>query len=75
MLNITKQTKKTKIGTKARMIYHLTSVTMAIIKPTDNNVDKDVEKSCALLVGMLNDSAIMENSTVVSHKINNRGTI
>lgn len=55
------------------MIYHLTSVTMAIIKPMITNVDKGCgEKLYALLVGMLNDSAIMENSTLVSHKINNR---
>ena len=61
---------------KTTMTYHFTLSRMAIIKHT--HTEKVLARMwrnwnpCALLVGMQNDAAAMENGMVISHKIKHR---
>ena len=66
------------------MRYHLIPVRMAIIKNKANKQQQEMTNAgeegrkgnhCALLVGMQNFAASMENSTQVHQKIKNRATI
>ena len=66
------------------MRYHLTPVRMAVIKKKQTNKktrdNKLVRmwrnwKPCALLVGMQNDVAVIENNTEIPQKIKNRTTV
>ena len=70
MLNITKPKKtKTKNGTKARMIYHLTSVTMAIIKKP---IDNKCWQGCGEIEILIYPWATIENSLKVPQKVKQR---
>ena len=56
------------------MRYHLIPVRMAITKTqkiTSIGVDAEKLKTCALLVGMYNGAATMENSMEIPQKIKN----